>query len=374
MRKLLLTCLIFGSASLFAATPSEFYLDLLRRGVAEVEGGRPENATTLLRLAAFGLVESIEHYETAHVHLAVASDRLGDVESARDAAHRVVAAEKVERRYASLQLAAPVRTSFDAVAKKTLSAPDLALLTAKPAPETTSVPQALTTPQKPAPGPSTAANGSAPKPAPTTTVTSPPKRATPAPTPSAPPAPNSTQTGTATSPNSTQTANATQSSSTKPPAPVQKPVESKPVTTTQKPAVAPVETNPVATQPKPPAPAPVDVAAQLAAGDRALAAANLAEARRIYRALLPLQNLDRRMLIRLAEGLYRARDFATALQAFRRLGTFRSGEEPYHYYVAVAMYETGDHAGAKRELEAALPHIQLTPDVQRYRAKIEGTR
>ena len=80
------------------------------------------------------------------------------------------------------------------------------------------------------------------------------------------------------------------------------------------------------------------------------------------------------VLIRIGEGLYRSRDFAPALTAFRRLGTLRPGEEPYRYYIAVALFETGDFAGAKRELTTALPFIEITPDVQRYRVKIEAAR
>jgi hypothetical protein len=76
--------------------------------------------------------------------------------------------------------------------------------------------------------------------------------------------------------------------------------------------------------------------------------------------------------LRVAEGLYRARDFAGALRAFAVLGTLRAGEEPYNYYVAVARYETRDYSGAKRALAAALPYIELTPDIARYRDKIEA--
>jgi len=74
----------------------------------------------------------------------------------------------------------------------------------------------------------------------------------------------------------------------------------------------------------------------------------------------------------IAEGLTRARDFGGAVKAFTRVGVFRSGEEPYRYYYAIALYETGNYRAAKRELAAALDFIELTPDVQRYRARIES--
>src|SRR5688572_25380621 len=77
-----------------AATPSEFYLTMLRRGVAAYEAGRLEAAAGPLKIAAFGLVDSVEHYQTAQIHLALTLDRLGNAELAREAARRVVVAER----------------------------------------------------------------------------------------------------------------------------------------------------------------------------------------------------------------------------------------------------------------------------------------
>jgi tetratricopeptide (TPR) repeat protein len=113
-------------------------------------------------------------------------------------------------------------------------------------------------------------------------------------------------------------------------------------------------------------------ATRFTAAERALTANNLAEARRIYSELLAVQGLDRDSYIRVAEGFYRARDFARALAAFERAGGLRGGEEPYRYYIAVALYETGQYERAKRELASALPYIEITPDVARYRTKIQS--
>ena len=92
----------------------------------------------------------------------------------------------------------------------------------------------------------------------------------------------------------------------------------------------------------------------------------------MYREVLAQPSLDRDTLLRIAEGLYRSRDFAAVLSAFKRVGTLQRGEEPYGYYIAVALYETGDYAGAKRTLSTALPFIEVTPDVARYQLKING--
>jgi hypothetical protein len=114
------------------------------------------------------------------------------------------------------------------------------------------------------------------------------------------------------------------------------------------------------------------VISRLASAERALNGGNLIDARRVYREVLGTTGLDHEMLVRIAEGLYRSRDFSGALTAFNRIGTLRRGEEPYRYYIAVASYETGDYARAKKELVAALPYIEITPDVAGYRAKIES--
>jgi tetratricopeptide (TPR) repeat protein len=115
-----------------------------------------------------------------------------------------------------------------------------------------------------------------------------------------------------------------------------------------------------------------ELSKRLAAADAALAKNDLLAARAIYRALVETPGLDHTAAMRMAEGSYRARDFATAIRAFERAGGFRKGEEPYHYYLAVSLYETGRYSAAKRELAAALPYIEVTPDIARYRIKIEG--
>lgn len=74
-----------------------------------------------------------------------------------------------------------------------------------------------------------------------------------------------------------------------------------------------------------------------------------------------------------AVGLYRTGNYRNAVQAFRRLAPYARGEEDLRYYHAVSLYENGDYSEAKKELACALPFIQLTDDVSRYRAKIEGT-
>jgi tetratricopeptide (TPR) repeat protein len=374
---------------LSAATPGEFYANLLRRGVAEYDAGRYDEAARHLRIAAFGLVETIESYETAHAYLTVAWDKLGQPDRAADSARRVLAAERVQRKYASLALPAAVRTAFERVASRALSATEMAALRGTaPLPPAATQPSRVTTITRPAtttPLPTQPAST-------TTTVTQPPvtvdrvdvevtkEPATPPRnTPTQTPAQTTTQT--TTQPN-TQPAATQPRTTTPPPA----------ATTTTTTATPPRTTAPPVTQPRPatttpppaqtttstPARVPVtfsaaELATRFAAAERALVTSNLAEARRGYREILESANLSHDNIIRLAEGFYRARDFANALRAFDRAGTLRRGEEPYRYYIAVASYETAQYARAKRELAAALPFIEITPDVARYRAKIESS-
>lgn len=342
MQKLLLSAaLLLGLATpVCAATASDFYLTLLRRGTADVEAGRNPEAVSNLRLAAFGLLDSIEHYEIAQAYLAIALERSEQTDAAREAVRRIVAAEKIEKKFAVIALPASIRTAFDGVAKKVLPAEAAALMggaTAKPAEPvivdrvevvTETAPQGSAKPAKP------------PQPQPQQKTAKPVEKV---------PAPQ-------------------QQKSAKP---VEKVPAPQPMTAQSGPAPKVV---PAPVPAKPAAPKTTDVGARFTAAERALTSANIAEARTIYRELLAAPGLDRPSTIRLAEGFYRARDFANTLVAFDRLGQLRSGEEPYRYYAAVAAFEVGQVDRARRELAAALPWIEVTPDVQRYRSKIESTR
>src|SRR5688572_26345962 len=90
-----------------AATPSEFYMNLLRRGVASYEATRYPDAAKQLRIAAFGLIEAIEQYQLAQMYLTLTYDKMGLSDRAREAAHRVTVAERVERRYAAIPASQP---------------------------------------------------------------------------------------------------------------------------------------------------------------------------------------------------------------------------------------------------------------------------
>lgn len=352
MRKLLLLTSLFATwltcTQALAATPTDFYAGLLERGVADVEAGRFQDAVTPLRIAAFGLVDSIDAYEKSLAYLAVALHNTGQSGSAGEVLQRILAAERVQRRFASLQLPAPIRTQLDAIARTQLTAAEAAALARTAIPAAGAPRQGASPTQAPSRAATTVAQ---PKPAPT----KPPAATQPAP---AKQAPKQTPEGDA------------------------KPQQGVPRTTPQTSQSAAVEPKPAVKGPpvKPAATTPskaavvADTPSRLAAGDRALSTGNLTDARQIYRELLARQDLDHGTWIRVAEGLYRSRDFTGTLAAFDKIKTLRAGEEAYRYYVAVALYETGQLARARQELAAVLPYIEQTPDVLRYRKKIEDAR
>jgi len=132
------------------------------------------------------------------------------------------------------------------------------------------------------------------------------------------------------------------------------------------PSVVPPPTPVVEPQTPPPIIDPtLDQAASLAANGQT------DQARRVYLALLNQANVSRQTIAAAARGLYRIGAFADAVEAFRNLGTFNRGEEDLRYYNAVSLFETGHYDDAKKELACALPYIDITSDVARYRDKIQ---
>jgi hypothetical protein len=100
-------------------------------------------------------------------------------------------------------------------------------------------------------------------------------------------------------------------------------------------------------------------------------AGQLPEANRIYTALAQSPTSTREAIAAAATGLYRTGSFQESVRAFTRLGGLARGEDDLRYYYAVALFEIGKYAEAKQELNAALPNLQRTDDVERYRIKIE---
>jgi hypothetical protein len=96
-------------------------------------------------------------------------------------------------------------------------------------------------------------------------------------------------------------------------------------------------------------------------------------ANEIYERIAHDTSAPREVLAQAAIGLYRTGAFLPGTEAFGRLVPFAKGEEDLRYYYAVALFEVGNFTESRRELACALPFIELTDDVVRYRTKIEGT-
>ena len=74
-----------------------------------------------------------------------------------------------------------------------------------------------------------------------------------------------------------------------------------------------------------------------------------------------------------AEVAYRAGDWPRASEYFARGGPPNLEQPTFLFYMAVALFETGDTVRAADLLVAALPKLRKTPFVNRYTTKILGT-
>lgn len=395
----------------YAASGDEFYQRLYQRGLAHFAAGDYANAFMELRNAAFGFVEHVDQFETAQAYAIIAAHRLGHDNDARESLMRIVSAEKIQPHFRSVTLPDDLRAEVDTVAAALLTTEECTLLgvpeqvrragaAAKPpvvVPTPTKRPNvAVTAPREKEATDDTAHRATQPRatPQPVAPVPQPrtvaPQPVVPNPQPAVP------------TPQPVEPVPQT-------PQPVQQPQPVAPVPQPRTVAPQPVDTNPqpvvptpqpVAPMPQPPPPPPQPVAppkqetapprprpgtpdpvpqpaaknadASLAEAQRAVDDGEIGRARSIYIALLSGPPLSHPAALRLAEGLYRVRDFPDAARAFARAGTLVHGEEQYHYYYAVTLYETGRYAEAKRELAVSLPYIAATTEVARYRAKIEG--
>ena len=400
-----------ATGSALAASDLDFYERLLNRGVSHFAEGNFTASVRELRIAAFGLADVIDEFETAHVYLTIAASRLHSDTDARGSVMRVLSAQRVQFRYAALPLPAELRQEFDRIAASVLTGDQLAELhrpaiavasdlqrppspmppVIVPQPVPSMNPRPARPPQGPAPG-TPATRPTMPMPVPAAKPSS--NHATPPPTnpkgsssspstgskPSPQPAPRP-ETSPAAVPPAGRTSPPIPRS--EPPAPAPSPlVMPWPAPQPSRP-VEPSKAMPSPTIRPSPQPAPVpakssprpasDVNLAIAEGQRSLDDGDLVRARASYGSALESPSLGHDAALRVGEGLYRTHDFAGAVRAFQRAGSFARSEAQAQYYLAVSLYESGRYRDAKRELAAALPFIEATPDVVRYQKKIEGS-
>jgi tetratricopeptide (TPR) repeat protein len=329
LRKLVVCWLLLVPVAGFAASGDEFYQRLYQRGMAHFATGDFAAAFTELRNAAFGFVEQVDKFETVQSYAVIAAHRLGHDNDARESLMRIVSAEKIQPHFRSVVLPAELRAEVESVASALLTNQECTLLGLSACAQAVVVPTPTKRPNVAvtAPREKGSTDASPPDPAP-----KPPQPVTPAPQP-VDPTPRRVDL-------------------LPQPQPIAPPKQETPVPSSK--------------------PATKNADASLAEAQRAIDDGDAGKGRSIYNALVSGPELSHAAALRVAEGLYRVHDFAGAARAFQRAGSIGRGEEQYHYYFAVALYETGRYAEAKRELAASIPYITVTSDVTRYRAKIEG--
>jgi Flp pilus assembly protein TadD len=408
--------LVAGSV---AAAPAD---EALRRGQNEFRAGQYAQAIADLTLAAENLQaeaqtvpralagEMIDRQETALVYLAVSFARSGREADAHDTILRIAALEQQQPRFASLLLD-PELAEFNELAARlapsqlpenaSLAHPEstpLPAVTPAATPEENVFapdPRVIEIPEPPTGAPSGLTSGGVEPAAPRATTLGEaigiaPMPVTAAPTATSPAPMAATTAPMATTPAPTATTSApttpapmpltptpmpmpappTASSPTPPTevvVPMPLPAESQPMVTVQ-PAAVPTSDVPSIVERRVPSGAAGD---ELRRAESYAASGDITSAAAIYDRLLDAPDASRDVLIEVATGLYRIDAFERAVVAFRRIGELQRGEEDLRYYHAVSLFETGAYDEAKKELNCALPFLELTADVAHYREMID---
>lgn len=323
----MLLCVLATAERATAQGPDPFYASLLRDGELLSDQGKFAAAAKSLRIACFGMLDEPSTLTRCLVRLGVAQGSNGDSNGFRETFSRLLELESHTPAYAKAEIPAPVRAAFEEQVKQRIPATTLAASATFQALAASDAHQSGKKNKR-----AHAAEASEP----------------PSPAPAVPP--------------------------TKPPRPpeaVATPPTPQPVPEKKAPAppVAP------STPPKPAA------APALSSSDRA----TLASAREHMRAArvvaeLSAQGADAKRIADAhldsveanalaGEIAYRSSRWADAVVYLRRAGP-PSDQPLLGFYLAVALFETGDKAGAAATLKPLLPKLQRTPYVQGYAQKI----
>lgn len=401
----LLSVTLFAGAGVVAQTANMTPDALLQRGIASYRAGHFADAATDLDAAAQALLSQeqmqnyvntgkfpgLDRFETALVYLTLAQSKLGHTPQAREAVLRLQTAERIDASYAQLSLG-PDGAEFESIAAKLV--PGLTLKTAGQVAHATPPPAATVAEAAPTtPAISTTNPPPAPPPAPAPVVQAaivPAPERTPKPVappesaPAAAPATVPAQTATAT-PGKLAVQPTLASERSERQQTIDALVEQARVKI-QREADARVAAIQREADEKV-AQAQKAAAAQIAAmqsqerrnyllslrqADAMAATGKIDQANDIYNVVVTSSDVPREIVAEAAVGLYRTGAFRGAASAFRKLIPYSRGEEDLRYYNAVSLYETGEYDEARKELACALPYIEVTADVTRYRQKIEN--
>lgn len=309
-RSLATGLLVLATAAGPASAAHPHYQGLLREGSYALERGRYEEAVRSLRLACFGLLDEPPTLVLCLTQLGVAQAATGDGLGFRETFQRVAAAEERFDAYTEADLPPALRAGFEEAV--VLRIPPAVLETTPTFARLVAAP-----PPPPAARPNAVASRPAEteEPAPAVVPPPPPPRAAPPPPRAAPP-----------------------------------PAEPPSLTPSDR--------------------AQLDRARELMAAARTRE--DLEEPFRLASAVADAKHSSRTAQYLAAEIAYRAGRWREAVAYFRRGGDPGDGNAMLLFYLAVALYETGEDAAAADALERSLPQIEHTPFVRSYRAKILG--
>jgi len=137
---------------------------------------------------------------------------------------------------------------------------------------------------------------------------------------------------------------------------------------TPAPAIVPVPATPIIGPPVPPASAAI-----LVESKALVTQGRYVENLRKLVAAVAADPKDRDLRKALLEAACLTKDWGTAVGQLEPLRPFRDGEEPWMFYAAVALHETGSNAEARALAEKALPRLSRSPFVDFYAKKIVET-
>lgn len=321
-RLLLVTALAMAALPLSAADP--FYLDLMRDGVHAHDRGDFGVAARHLRLACFGMLDEPKLLGECLARLALTQDKGKDVDGFRETFGRLVEIEEKFQGYSQSSLPPEARAALEQRMAALIPAPTLA---ASPAalrgtgrrPEAQAT-QRTTTPQTTVRPP--AAKPQSDPPQPIERSAAPPS---PQPQPSQPPAPLPTKAGAA--------------------------------------AAAPRETTDAEKK-------------QLEKARKLLGESGnvrqLREAFQLAREVADAHPESRETQQLAGEAAYRISRWSEAADYLGRAGGPGEDQPELLFYLAVALFESGDAQAATAPLRRALPNLQRTPYVDGYARKILG--
>jgi len=307
----LLLLAAISTPAAWAAAVDPFYQSLLRDGQQAFDRKEYATAARDLRLACFGMLDEPRPLAECLARLALAQDAAGDVEGFRETFRRLTDVEDRFKGYSQAEMAPELRAAIETRLAARIPA---ATLAGAPAFRSTLARKEAGAPTAGPAGPPK----SPPKPGPVAS----------APVPAPPPAPGAV--------------------AVKPPPSPAPSSASKPLTDAER--------------------QKLDQARKLL-GDRRTAK-ELRQAFELSRAVADAHPDSKEAQLLAAEGAYRISRWSDAAAYFRRGGDPGDEEPERLFYMAVALYESGDAAAAAAALRRSLPNLKRTPYVDAYTHKI----